>query len=495
MKRYILFFFLIMTFLISIGCSGINQKKFRTEKEIIEEARFLEMVEKGDKEFEKMHWVGWTNSIRYYNDALQLKDSLKIREKLFFTLLHRAVRARFLSLPGIKDLEKAEQLLVTIKKNIRIAELYFKIAQRVIFPGKAFLFTDQNLKDLRHDLDKDYKYFFYILYQSRQGVLGNYRIETKKMIKLFPASNFKYFLRDIFIEIDKGIRGYPDFIELLLRRGDRFFNTGKLKKAEEYYLRVLEQNEKIPFALTGMGKIYLHYELYSKSLELYSRADDIAPLYYMNLFGKAVCLSQLGEHLRSVDVLNKMIDNDLPYLGEVYYYRAFNYFILKEYNLVEFSLKSSEKFIPDSVELNTLFGMFYYETKRFNESRTYFKKVVKKNKQYPRPYYYLGYLETHDNKIDVALGNFSLAAKYYLEMIKTNIRNINELKNQDLSEARRKVIRSAKVKRVRSKISEIIQKMDKVVLMFKKLKSNRVKFLHQAIKDLNKLHIPVQTIK
>ncbi len=490
MKKYILLFFLIMTFLIITGCSGINQNKIRTDKEIIEEARFLEMVKKGNKEFEKMHWVGWTNAIRIYKSALKLMDSFEIRKKLFFSLLLRAGRSSFLALSGVEDIKAAESLLPELVKKEKNLQLYYQFVKGTICSTKSFSLKRRDLITLKPDLKKDYEYFLYITFLGRYCDLKEYRENSDNMIKIFPESNFKYFLRDIFIEIDVGLRKYPDFIELLLRKGERFFNTGKLRKAEEYYLKVLGFNKNVPYALTGLGGVYLSYELYSKALDFYNRSGKKISHYYKNLFGKAVCLSQMGEYLRSIEALDIMLENKLPYLGEAYYYRAFNNFLLKEYAKVEPDLKASEEYIGDSLELNTLFGMFYYQTGREKESVKYFKKAIQINPEYPRPYYYLGFLDANKNNINGSIMHFSLAGKFYLKMIKGKIKNIKNLKDRDLSSVRKKEIREKRIKRVKQKIKEIIRKLNKVILMFKKLHREKIEFLFHVIEELKVLMKP-----
>ena len=74
-------FCLIVPLQIFAGCSGSIPKKIRTEKDIHKEGRFRELKQKGDHEFEKMHWIGWGNSIRIYNEALKIRDSEQVREK------------------------------------------------------------------------------------------------------------------------------------------------------------------------------------------------------------------------------------------------------------------------------------------------------------------------------------------------------------------------------------------------------------------------------
>ena len=487
MIKYVPVFILVGAFFFSGGCSINTRTNFRTDKDLKKESVFHEFTGKGDLEFVKMHWMGWTNAIRFYSRAIDLKDSALIRENLFFAHLLRAVRSRFFYLSGAEDLDAAGKLLQSLKDGGSVLTVYYKIAKGVIYPDIPSGLTEEEIAGLRGDIGKDYKYFFYILAVSRGRDLEDYRKETRLMIDKFPGSNFNYFLRDIFIEIDKGIREFPDFIELLVRRADRFFATGKLTKAEEYYLRVLDYNKDIPFALTGLGQINLHYELYSKALDYFVRSEELAPLYYKILFGKAVCLSQMGEYGKSIEVLNIMINNELPYTGETFYYRAFNYFLLKEYTKVESDLKIAEEYIPESVELNTLFGMFYYETDRNDESRKYFNKVLTVNNKYPRPYYYLGFLDLRKNDIEMALKNFSMASKFYLEMINVSLDEINTLKDQDLPAHRLREVVSKRKKRIGSKINEIIQKINTVIQMFRNLEKCRIKFLHQTIKNLNGL--------
>ncbi|MEN8222902.1 MAG: tetratricopeptide repeat protein [Acidobacteriota bacterium] len=475
---------LLVFHLIFTGCSNSVRNKIITEQEIKKENRFRDLEREGNTEFEKMHWTGWSNAINIYEKTLKIKDSGPVRENIFFSLLHRSIRSRFFFLSGEPDLKRAKDLLAGMQGRSESLNLFYKIARMYIFPDEPYLVSKKDLEILRSDIKEDYKYFFYVLHQRRKLGLQPYRKELTKMIKLFPDSNLKYFLRDKFIEIDKGIRANPDFIELLITKGDRFFSTGNFKKAEEYYLKTLEYDDKTSVALTGLGNIYNHFELYHQALDYYLRSSEITPLYYKALFGQAVCLSQLGEYQKSIGILNLMLENDLWYKGEVYYYRAFNNFVLNEYSKVEPDLKNSEKFIPDSVELHTLSGMFYYETKKYEDARLSFKRSISINKRYPRPYYYLGYLDIQKKDIKNSLLNFSLAGIYYLEMIDNSIQNISNLNKLSISKKRIREIQSRRFKRVISKIDEIIIKMKNVLVVFKNLKKEKLKFLYKIIENL-----------
>lgn len=276
---------------------------------------------------------------------------------------------------------------------------------------------------------------------------------------------------------------------MLITKADRFFSTGNFKKAEEYYFRALEYDKKNSVALTGLGNIYYHFELYEKALDYYRRSAEVTPLYYKALFGQAVCLSQLGKFHESIQVLNKMLTNDLWYKGEVYYYRAYNNFLLKEYSKVEQDLKSSENFIPDSLELHTLSGMFFYETKKYSRARKSFKKAVSINEQYPRPYYYLGYLDIHKKDIKGSLQNFLLAGIYYLELIDRSIQNLNNIDNLNISDTQKINIKARRKKRIRAKADEITIKMKNAIRMLKPFKRDRIKFLFKILDNL-KLKLP-----
>ncbi len=483
-KKYFIIFLSVLL-LILTGCSISPRNKIDTEQERIRENRFRELNLKGDNEFNKMHWIGWTNAIRIYEDLLKIGDSVSVREKMFFSLLHKAIRSRFFFVSGIPYLKKAEDMITGLKGRSNINDLFYKITRMWLFPDEPYPVSEKDLALLRSDINEDYKYFFLILHQRRKMELQLYRKEVEKMILIFPDSNLKYFLRDKFIEIDKGIKEYPDFIELLMTKADRFFSTGNFKKAEELYSKVLEYDNTVSVALTGLGNIYNYFELYEKALEYYRRATSVTPLYYKPLFGEAVCLSQLGKYEDSIKVLNIMLENDLWYKGEVYYYRAFNNFLLNENSKVEPDLKKSESFIPDSVELHTLAGMFYYETKRYESAVRSFKKSISLNKQYPRPYYYLGFLDIQKKDIKNALQNFSLAGIYYLEMLDNSIQRINNINNLKISKERIDKIRAGRIKRLKSKIDEIITKMKNVILIFSNLKKERIKFLFKIIENLN----------
>lgn len=184
-KKYF-FPFVLLIILLFFACSNSVPVKVDPGQGLKEAERFSELLQKGNNEFEKMHWIGWSNSIRIFEEALKIKNSEKAKKKMFFALLHRAVRARFFFLSGKNNLNRAGQLLSELGTVTKSSKLFFRIARMYLFPDEPYHMSDSDLEILRSDIEEDYKYYFYILHQRRKLALKPYREEQAKMLELFP---------------------------------------------------------------------------------------------------------------------------------------------------------------------------------------------------------------------------------------------------------------------------------------------------------------------
>jgi len=130
--------FLFMILFIFINC-GINKQKINhTLKE--NEIKFVELKEKGNKEFKKMYWAGWKNAIDNYDKALKIKNDNNIKQKLFYSLLLISIREKMFEVRNYNYLERAKKLLPEI--NNELNKIYLDIAREMV--GTAFISEKYN---------------------------------------------------------------------------------------------------------------------------------------------------------------------------------------------------------------------------------------------------------------------------------------------------------------------------------------------------------------
>ncbi len=450
------------------------------------EMAYNDLKNRGDREFNKMHWVGWEKAIKFYREALKLHPgSTEIKEKLFFSLILKAIREKQLLLEDPTAIEDACCLLQDINSLSADFKMYFSIARRFMGIKSIDRISIAELEQLKGTIQEDYQFYLYLLQLGNAAPFEKWVAEYQDFLKEYPRSNLKYFLRGGHDDIDRTLEEYPDFIGLLLDRAENFYQSQKYDQAERTFAQVLDLNAHIPAALAGIANIYFTFGLYEKALHYYEEALKASPLYYKGLFGKAVCLSQLQDYEASNRTLAIIIENQLEYQGESYYYRAFNNFLLENVSEVEPDIKKAEAYIPGSLELNTLAGMYYYHIKKLQKARYYFRLANQIDPKYAEPYYYLGLIDVRENKTESALKNLALSARYFKSLIDSKEIKIADIDKKEIKGSLKIKIRNLMIERLRRDIIEIVKKLETALKIFTQRESKEVDFITDAIKDLN----------
>jgi len=459
---------IICTMLIQCGGSRNLAPVLNTIPETGWEFKLLK--EQGDREFAKMHYMGWYNAVNFYKKALALKNgSTEIKEKLLFSYFLIALREPLYFIDNSKSRSETFFWAEELNRSIPAKNPFSDIAKFLLGeedPSSPEI-TEARIQEIKNAADTDYKYFLYLKYAALRMDLLARQKEADTFLKLYPSSNLRYFANSQFNDMNITIEKYPDFFELLLVRGDLAYQAMDLENARRDYLKVLEIYRGIPPALIGVGNVYYDIGLVQTALEYYEEAFKTSQDHLSALFKKGVCLYDLGRYDESNIVMEMVAKDGVFEKGDAFYYIALNYFNLKNFPRVETNIKTAESIIPDSFRLNVLAGLFYYQSDRYAESRAYFKKANEISSTYPECYYYLGLMDVKEQKMKTALENFLLAAVYYNGFLNDEHQAIEAIAERNYTPELKQRMKQLREKRLEEDARNTIQKLESVLDVFR----------------------------
>jgi tetratricopeptide (TPR) repeat protein len=500
MKHHCAAFILVLMLLITATPTCHKSFNSTPETEESKDQKWMNLISNGDREFQKMYWAGWNNAIPLFENAVEIKQDEHMKEKLFFSYLLLAIREKEFDVRNEAILKKARRLLnETNSKNL---DIYMDIAERIVMsPGLSENYQTQKFADISPEMLKenitflkskantDYFYYFYLNYLSRYGrnpELKTAILERERFFSRFPESNLGISLGDIQYNPEKKLEKFPDFIELILLQAEQLYRSGKFAEAESKYQFILEINPKVPSACTGIGSIYFWLELYEEAQKNYEQALTITPYFSKAIFGIAMCQHFMGKFSLSNDTLSRLIENQPLYHGEAYYYKALNYFNLKNNIEVNINIDKAMSFIPDSTELNAFAGIFHYYLKNVKKAKSHFQQVFKHRIHLPDVYFYSGLIALKEKK--QADNYFFSAARYYWEELKNQQMKLDRIGGLGLNEKLKNKLRSRRLQRIRDNSRDSLTKLDRILTGLKTTKNtfSRISGFYRKIEGLIK---------
>lgn len=461
------FIVLLLICAVLTHCGGGDKKIIPVVKTVPDaESEFKSLTEHGDREFDKMYYIGWHNAVNFYKKALELnKSNPNIKEKLFFAYFLKAMREPLYFIDNNESRRQTHYWADELNRSIPAKNTFTNIVGYLVGekdPTSPEI-TEASIRKVKKAVDTDYKYFLYLKYAALRSDILVRQKEADIFLGLYPSSNLRYFAQGRFEDMDITIEKYPDFFELFLVRGDLAFQTKDIENARLNYSKTVEIYHDIPPAWYGLGNVYYEIGLVQKALDYYDEAVKISSSHFGALYKKGVCLHDLRRHDESNNIMDIVGKDALFEKGDAFYYKALNYFDLKNYRQVEVNIKIAESLIPDSFQLNILAGIFYYQTDRFPESRLYFEKAKEISGDYPEPYYYQCLMDLKDKKMKTAMENFSLAGTYYKLLLEKEFQAIKYIDEKNYTPGLKLQVKRVLEKRLQEDAALSIQKLTVVL--------------------------------
>lgn len=483
-------------------CGRGNPELDPQSLEVNRAARIQLLKEEGDRQFAMMYWAGWHRAALQYEEVLIGSDDQSLRQKLFDALILLYIREKSFSVDTGAYLERASELLPRLDSPVN--RIHLKLAREIAdrsdllnqygLPRQSEDYEGylKELKILCTHIDIDYRHYLYILYlglHARSREFKQYIKEKEAFTDLYPDSNLRFFLTaagesgDIETVADR----YPDFIELHIPLADRLYNQKKFLAAEAKYRSILEVNPRVPAAHTGLGSIHFWLEFYEEALPYYEEALKLNPYYPKALFGKAVSLHYLGRYDDSNRVLDVMLEKQSFYHGEAHYFKAVNHYHLHKLDRIEEHIRIAETYIPDSVELNTFAGIYYYHLKQLEKAASYFKRVLERRRENADAHYYLGLIDIRQTGGGRAPDLFEPAARYFLKDLHLLEGNLDRVEHLDISARHKEKRRLKIIARFKEMSQKYLQYGRNIKLIYKERRSPLLDRIHELLDQLQQV--------
>ena len=427
-------------------------------------------TKEADAQFRTGSYIGLKNARSAYRKFLALPAFRKKSGiKFIKTSLLLAIREKELGILNQKTLQEASNL-INLEPYFSNYSRYIEIVKRIPENTKGitgdriddssidaqYEWIKQNFEAARiHLLEKSVSTDFYAyLYLSFHSAFS-YKYEEKedfsRFASIFPDSKFiKYKLAiyppekpDLFKDL---LQANPDFYEANYFLGNIALSQGKVLTAENYYKKALEYITDSTSLIISLTKVYFHLEEFKTCLEYNNLALQLAPEYRDAILGKAMCLSYMGRHEEAIKILDNMIELGKYYMGETYYWLAWNQNELEQLDKARINVTRSRDFLIGQYEVSLLDGIIAYKQKRLDNAEENFKEALLLNSQDCESAYYLGkiYAEREDWKNS---GSYFKKGAICNEQTENTIKSkILEIKEAALSTLRKdKLIKKKKI--------------------------------------------------
>ena len=427
-------------------------------------------TKEADAQFKTGSYMGLKNARSAYLQflaipAFQKKSGIKFIK----TSLLLAIREKELGILNQKTLQEASNL-INLEPYFSNYSRYVEILKRIPENTKGitgnkiddssidaqYEWIKQNFESARsHLLEKSVSTDFYAyLYLSFNSVFS-YKFEEKedfsRFASIFPDSKFIKFKLSIYPQekpdvLKDLLQDNPDFYEANYFLGNSALSQGKVLTAENHYKKALEYIPDSTSLIISLTKVYFHMEEFKTCLEYNNLALQLAPAYRDAILGKAMCLSYMGRHEEAIENLDNMIELGKYYMGETYYWLAWNQNELEQLDKARTNITKSRDFLIGHYEVSLLDGIIAYKQKHLDDAKDNFKEALLLNNQDCESAYYLGkiYAEREDWKYS---GSYFEKGGVCNEQTENKIKSkIQEIKEAALSPLRKdKLIKKKKM--------------------------------------------------
>lgn len=190
--------------------------------------------------------------------------------------------------------------------------------------------------------------------------------------------------------LEELIKDDSHFYEAFYFLGQMALKKGYLVTAEKNFLKVYEYIPESSSLVISLASIYFAFEELDKSLEFYERAIEMAPNYRDALLGKAMCLSYMGRHQEAIRTCNTILTLGKYYLGETYYWLAWNQNELGELDNAWENIEASKKFLIGHGQVYSLAGTIAFNQKNLDAAENNFLEACYQDASNGDPPYYMG---------------------------------------------------------------------------------------------------------
>jgi tetratricopeptide (TPR) repeat protein len=233
----------------------------------------------------------------------------------------------------------------------------------------------------------------------------------------------------------------PRFAEAHFFLGQLALGRGTLRTAERHLQAALDAIPDLAAARLTLGHVYLAMEDIDPALEAYHAVNAAVPGQREAMLGEVKCLSYLSRHEEAVALLDEMARLGTWYMGEVYYWRAWNKHRLKQYDAANDDVLAARSRMPMDGQVDKLAGFIALARNEVPRAEAEFLAAVGhiegKGGTDCDARYYLGSARVMQRKWAEAAPDFERAEPCYAGAQRELAKRIEMIRASDLPEARK----------------------------------------------------------
>lgn len=242
----------------------------------------------------------------------------------------------------------------------------------------------------------------------------------------------------------------PRWAEAELFLGEAAFNRLTVRTAEKHLVKALDGLPNLPAAQVSLGHVYLATEEFQMARDAFHRATAAVPGQREAMLGEAKSLSFLGQHEDAIAVLDEMARLGTWFMGETFYWRAWNRYRLKQYDAANDDVLASRSRLPMDGQVDKLAGFIALARNEVPRAEAEFRAAVThiegRGGTDCDARYYLASAQVMQRKWVEAVPSFERAEPCYVRAADALRQRILDIRKSDLPDDRQDVLVAAKEK-------------------------------------------------
>lgn len=232
----------------------------------------------------------------------------------------------------------------------------------------------------------------------------------------------------------------PRFAEIHFFLGERALAQGTLRTAEKHLLAALDAIPDLAAASLTLGHVDLAMEDFIAARDAYHAVNAAVPGQREAMLGEAKSLSYLGRHDEAIAILDEMERLGTWYMGETYYWRAWNRYRLGRYDAARDDVLASRNRLPMDGQVDKLAGLIALARREIPRAEEEFLAAVAhiegRGGSDCEATYYLGSARVMQRKWADASPDFEEAEPCYARAQRALAKRIEAIAASDLPDGR-----------------------------------------------------------
>jgi len=206
----------------------------------------------------------------------------------------------------------------------------------------------------------------------------------------------------------------PDFVDADYALG-RYALEGDTPDPDEAMRRFQSAAAAFPSSTalpTTIGNLYQSWEEWARALAAYDSALALLPTHPDARIGRVVGLSHLERHEDAIETATRLIDGGRWYLGQAFYWRAWNRYNLADYAAARLDADRTRTLMVNSAVF-VLSGLIEWRFRRLEKAESEFQEAITMDFGQCAAAFYLGAVRSERAKGPEAIAAFNQARQCY----------------------------------------------------------------------------------